>query len=145
MRTFEILEHTADVGLKVYGTSPPTLFINALTGFYELITDYSHLTRCGDKQKKIQAVSIKLDAENLEELFLKWMRELLYLFSAKQLILVNVVLKELGPERLIAEGGAQIYCPKQQEQRYEIKAVTYHSFSLQKKHEGYEAQVILDI
>ncbi len=37
-KDFELVEHTADIGLKVYGKSEKELFINAARGMFFLIT-----------------------------------------------------------------------------------------------------------
>ena len=41
MKEFELIEHTADVGLRVYGKDLPDLFANAAKGLFSLITDSS--------------------------------------------------------------------------------------------------------
>ena len=37
MKEFEILEHTADIGIMVYGKNKREIFINAARGMFEII------------------------------------------------------------------------------------------------------------
>ena len=40
---YEVIEHTADIGLKIWGKDLPSLFRDAAEGFFDLVTDFSLL------------------------------------------------------------------------------------------------------
>ena len=73
-KQYEILEHTADVGLRIYGDSYPELFANAGKAFFELISDPGRV-------EEKQAVRVEVDGEGREELFLRWLTELHFLVN----------------------------------------------------------------
>ena len=55
MKRFEFLDHTADIGVRIFGHSQADLFQNAGLALFEIITDISSITekekRCFDLQR----------------------------------------------------------------------------------------------
>lgn len=141
-RPFEILEHTADIGLRIRGKSLEELFLNAAAGLFFLIAGEDRPASAG----KAPETKMKFSEEKTEQLFLKWLRELLFYFSAKRYILDSIRFEELNEKSLRASAGGWIFDPARDEQHYEVKAVTYHQFKFEKKKDGsFEAEMILDI
>ena len=143
MKPYEILEHTADVGLRVYATNLEELFTHAGLGLFDLITDVPQLVR-REKGNVLSSV-LELREANVSDLFLKWLRELLFLFSSKRLVFFRYDFQKLTPTELRATAWAKKFDPKRDEQRHEVKAVTYHQFKLEKKEEGWIAEIVFDI
>jgi len=79
MKRFEILDHTADIGLIVYGESLKTLFENAGEAFFHLITDLKKVRRRTERR-------IEIGKEDLERLMVDWLSELLYLHDVEHLL-----------------------------------------------------------
>ena len=50
MKRFEILDHTADIGIIVYGEDLKALFENAGEAFFHLITDMKRVRRSGPEK-----------------------------------------------------------------------------------------------
>ena len=141
MKEFEILEHTADIGMAVYGKSKREVFINAARGMFEIIAGETKDLKENFYDK------IKLEADNLEGLLFAWLNELLYINETKLVILSKFKIKELSDYQLKAEvGGAKINLPSIKIIK-EIKAVTYHRLEIKKDEESglWRAQVIFDI
>ncbi|MEW5758727.1 MAG: archease [Candidatus Omnitrophota bacterium] len=138
MKKYEFIEHTADFGLRVYGKNLTDLFINAAVGLFDNIAELRRV-------KSTKRIIIELKASNLEELFISWLRELLYQFSAKEIILKDFKIKKISDTKLEAEAfGEELDLGKHRLNK-EIKAVTYHELSVKKINSGYQAQVIFDI
>lgn len=76
MKKFEVIEHTADMGIKAYGKDLSELFTNAAYGMASLITDL-------DKVNPKHIENITLKAENKEELLVSWLNEIIYLSASK--------------------------------------------------------------
>ena len=141
MKEFEILEHTADIGLIAYGKNKEQVFINAAKGMFEIIAG-------GTKNLKENFYDkIKLEADNLEGLLFAWLNELLYISETKLVILNKFEIKDLSNNKIGAEvRGMKINrlgCKIEKE----IKAVTYHRLEIKKDEvsELWSAQVIFDI
>ena len=141
MKEFEILEHTADIGIAAYGKTKREVFVNAAKGMYNIITE--------DKREFKGNFShyIKLTAGNLENLLVAWLSELLYLSETKLVVFNRFEIKELSDYQLTGKVfGKRIYQSGHKIKR-EIKAVTYHRLEVKEDKESglWRAQVIFDI
>ena len=138
MKKYEIIDHTADIGLRCWGGDLKELFANAAYGMFEIMADLQ------DVQPK-ESVKIELKAPNLEELFLSWRSELLYQYNSKEIVFKQPLIKKIS-ENLI---NAQVQGEKLDLQRHklktEIKAVTYHKLSVQKLKQNWQGEVIFDV
>jgi len=81
MKKYELIEHTADVGVKAYGKTLSEAFENAAKAMFDIITDTSEVESTGQ-------YNIELKASDLEQLLVDFLSELLYLHSANNLVLV---------------------------------------------------------
>ena len=141
MKEFEILEHTADIGIMAYGKTKREVFINAAKGMFEIIAGETKNLKENFYDK------IKLEADNLEGLLFAWLNELLYIGETRLVILNKFQIKELSDYQIKAKvGGTKIKPPSIKIER-EIKAVTYHRLEIKKDEESglWRAQVIFDI
>ena len=141
MKEFEILEHTADIGIAAYGKTKREVFINAAKGMFEIIAGENKTLKENFCDK------IKLEADNLEGLLFAWLNELLYISETKLVVLNKFEIKDLSNNKIEAEvGGAKINPPSVKIEK-EIKAVTYHRLEIIKDEKSglWRAQVIFDI
>lgn len=141
MKEFEILEHTADIGIAAYGKTKREVFINAAKGMFEIIVGETKNLKENFYDK------IKLEADSLEDLLIAWLNELLYIGETRLVILNKFQIRELSDFQIKAEvGGTKINPPSIKIEK-EIKAVTYHCLEIKKDEESglWKAQVIFDI
>lgn len=141
MKEFEILEHTADIGIAAYGKNKREVFINAAKGMFEIIAGENRNLKEDFYDK------IKLEAESLEDLLIAWLNELLYIGETRSVILNKFQIKQLSDFQIKAEvGGTKINPPSIKIEK-EIKAVTYHRLEIKKDGESglWKAQIIFDI
>ena len=141
MKEFEILEHTADIGIAAYGKTKREVFINSARGMFEIIAG-------GTKNLKENFYDkIKLEADNLEGLLFAWLNELLYIGETKLVILNKFEIKDLSNNKIEAEVKGIKINPPSVKVKKEIKAATYHRLEIKKDEESgfWSAQVIFDI
>jgi SHS2 domain-containing protein len=134
---FEIIDHTADIGLIIHGDSLQEVFVNAAAGLFSLMTDMDNI-------KPVIKQQIELSADDMESLLIDWLNELLYLLDANGVVFGKFEILELTNNKL----KAVCYGEKidgRHEIRREIKAATYHMLNLSKEGKGYKAQVIFDL
>ena len=136
MKRYELIEHTADVGIKAYGKNISEAFINAAIGMFDIITDNSKIEAVGQ-------YDIQLEAPDLEQLLVDWLSELLFLNSAKNLVFGSFNVK-IDKNRLSAQVFGEEYSKSKHKMGVEIKAVTYHMLEVSKKKPHY-VQVLFDI
>jgi len=137
MKKFEILEHTADVALRIYGKNLNELFVNAASGLMSFIIDEKEVTA---KEK----VVIKLREDNVEELLVSWLNELIFNFSAKYFLSKKFKILHIDDLGLEAEVSGEKFDAGKHKIISEIKAATYHELEVAKIKKGWQAKVILD-
>jgi SHS2 domain-containing protein len=136
MKQYELIDHTADVGIKAYGNTFSEAFENAARAMFDIITDKS-------KVKSIGSYHIELDAPELEQLLVDWLSELLFLNTAKNLVFGSFKVS-LDETHLSAEVSGEEYDTSKHKMGVEIKAVTYHMLEVKKTDKCY-VQVLFDI
>lgn len=136
---FEFFDHTADIGVHVYGNSLAELFKNAARAMYEA------LGRLHKSESNLQKL-VELQAESAEDLLHDWLAELLYEIEANHVLYDNFEIRELTPHRLKATlHGSRIDFTRSQTNE-EIKAVTYHQLRVESQSDGsWRATVIFDV
>lgn len=140
MNSFEILDHPADIGIKVKGETLEKLFINAALGTTFLITEVKDIEYTKIKKK------IDFSCKNLTELFTKWLDEVIYFFDSEGFIIRNIKLDSLNDSSLHATlEGEKLNTQKHKVKLY-LKAVTYHQLEIKKdKKDNWEAVVYFDV
>lgn len=137
-KTYELIEHTADIGVRVKGKDLRDLFKNTASAMFEIMAEKRKVTKTTKK-----TVRIEQKADNLEELFINWLNELLSLSDTKELIFSVFKINKLNKNTLQAVAiGEDI---KKYKVNTEIKAATYHELKLEKTKFGWKAEVIFDV
>lgn len=138
MKQYEVIDHTADIGLRAWGKDLKELFANAAYGCFELLADLKNVqTR--------KTVKIKLEAPNIEELFLSWLSELLYQFNTQKIIFKEFLIKQLSETTISAEAKGEAWDLTHHPLKREIKAVTYHQLNVRKVNDIWQGEVIFDV
>lgn len=134
---FELIDHTADVGIIAHGASINQAFANAARGLFSIITDLDDIREALHRD-------IEVTAPDQESLLVEWLNELIYLFDTENIIFNRFDITHLTNTQL----KARIYGEKVDSSRHElktgVKAATYHMLKV-KKNNGYQAQVLFDI
>ncbi len=144
MKTYEIIEHTADLGMRVYGRDLNTLFLNAAQAMFEIMVEVVKKESIFHKEERKKFL-VNKQGSNIEEIFVAWLSELVYLFSTEGLIMEKADIEKLEENSIQAEVRGRIFSPDFYRVKTEIKAVTYHELEVKQTDQGYEAQVIFDV
>ena len=136
-KDFEIVDHTADVGIRAYGTDMKEAFANAAKALFSLIVEPD------DTEEGIQR-DIELTAPDQESLLVEWLNEFIYLFDAENVIFSRFEITQLSDTQLKARGyGCKIDIARHKP-RMGVKAATYHMLEIEKD-DGCKVQVLFDI
>ena len=139
MKKYELIEHTADVGIRVKARTLKALFSRAAEAMFDIIAEKKHSLDHPTTQETL----IKQSADNPEELFINWLNELLSLSSAEEIIFSVFKIKKIGAKNL--EAKVIGIDSKYYRINSEIKAATYHQLKIKKNTFGYQAEVIFDV
>jgi SHS2 domain-containing protein len=126
------------MGLRCKAPTLEGLFECAARGMFEIIASL-------DDIRPTESVPVSLEAANLEELFVGWLEELLYIWESKRILLSKFTVSSVQPRSLEGEAAGEAYDPKRHELQSEIKAATYHDLQIEQKGDGWEVQVIFDL
>ena len=137
-RGYETFDHTADIGIRAWGGEFSEVFEEAAKALFSVIVDLETVTP--SKQR-----SLEVCRDSGEELFLAWLKELLYVFDTERLVLCEFKVLDLSPTKLTAEVRGEPLDNKKHGLGREVKAVTHHQFKLVRDSSRYMAEVILDI
>ncbi|MEW5986206.1 MAG: archease [Chloroflexota bacterium] len=131
---FEIVEHTADWAIRVYGRDLRHLLLNAARGMTSLMAADLEAIPLDTER------SLEWEAFDDETLLVDWLSELAYLAESEGLVFRDYALAEVAPRhwRAVVRGG-----PAAELQKH-IKAVTYHNLEITKTAEGLQVTVVLD-
>jgi len=146
--SFEILDISGDIGLKVYGKDIKEVFIEAAKGLYSLITDLGSV-------KPERALTIEVKDDNLEGLLVSFLNELIYQFDTYGFIGREISIEsnienfmQKPPETnlwLKATIMGEEFDSSRHERGLLVKAATYHNLRIFKDGDMWQAEIIFDI
>ena len=136
-RDFEIINHTADVGITAYGTNIGQAFANAARALFSLMVEL-------DNVEEVTYRDIELTAQDQESLLVEWLNELIYLFDVENIIFKRFDIIELNNAQLKARGYGERVDNSKHKLKTGVKAATYHMLRVDKG-EGCQVQVLFDI
>jgi SHS2 domain-containing protein len=134
---WRFLDHPADIRVEISGASIEEFFTNAAFALTHVLSGGKDLEWEGTGK-------IELTADNIEELFINWLRELLFQHEVNGFLPMGIDFLALDDINLSAEVMRGRH-GKSHEAEVEIKGVTYYGLSVEKSEAGYSAKVIFDI
>ncbi len=138
MIKYILIDHTADIGIDVFGGSLQELFTNAAFALFDIITDLSKVE--GTVEYKINISGI-----DKEQLLVNWLSELLYLHDVKNLLFKDFCITDIKDNQLNASIRGEVFREDKHVIKTEIKAVTHHCLSIVQEDHQWKARVIFDI
>ena len=138
MHRYQIFDHTADIGINVFGKTLKELFVNGAYALFDLMIDLK-----GVRQEEVR--SIAAEGLDVSELWVNYLRECLYLFHGEALLLSDCHIDAITHKHVTATLRGEFYDPARHEIRQDIKAVTYHQATIQETPQGWSGKVIFDV
>jgi len=135
---YKLIDHTADLGIHVFGSDEKELFSNAAMAMFDVITDIEKLE--GSRKHNVHVTG-----DDRPELMVNWLRELLYLWAGKEMLVKRVDIIAISENELSAIALVEAYDPERHVVKSEIKAVTYHQIIVERRSSGWEAKIIFDV
>ena len=135
---YKTFDHTADLGVEVYGRDRSQLFSNAGVALFDLISGINAI-------EARSALPVTVEGSDCEDLMVNWLRELLYLHQVKRYLLTSFVIHELDECLLKATVRGERFDARRHELLREIKAVTYHQLTIDQGEEEWTARIVFDI
>jgi SHS2 domain-containing protein len=136
--SWQLLDHTADLGMDVEGSSLEEVFACAGRAIFELMAE-------------LDAVEIRVSRDlvvegtDLADLWVNFLREALYLWSGESLLIKEVQIRQIADTALEATLSGEAYDSGRHVLNMEIKAATYHQAEVVRTPKGWKGRVIFDV
>ena len=139
MRPYEIIEHTAEIGVRAYGGNLEELFAHMAQGMFSLIVP-------PEEVQPQTSFTLKVNSDSLDRLMVAWLRELLFLFDTKRFLGRIFQVRFTDSLSLEATVSGEDLEFERHHVDKEVKAVTYCDLSVTQNPDGtWVSQVIFDI
>jgi SHS2 domain-containing protein len=138
MMGYEFLDHTGDLGIRVWAANVKEIFQEAARALFDIITDL-------DKVEVRITREVTVQGPGRDELLVTWLSELLYLHEVEGLLFCDFELTEIGERGAKGMAMGEEFDEGRHAIKTSIKAVTYHQLEIKEKDGLWQAQVIFDI
>lgn len=135
---YRILEHPSDMGIEALGSSMKEVFEYAALGLVSIIVDPATID-------PVEQRYVKLKGSDPENLLVKWLSEVLYLYDGQEFLVSDVTIERLTscePEA-VATGETADEC--KHSFKTDVKAITYHQLKVEEREDGCVVRVFIDI
>ncbi|MGE5699322.1 MAG: archease [Deltaproteobacteria bacterium] len=136
-RSYRFLPHTADIRLEVRGSDLAGLFEAGVSSLFSLITDRRRI-------RAKETRTIEVAGNDLEERLFILLREALLLFSADR-FLIRSARGRMKASGVTMEVRGEAYDASRHAVFREIKAVTAHGISVERKAGRFVARFVVDV
>jgi SHS2 domain-containing protein len=135
---YRILEHPSDLGIEASGRSLKEVFEYAALGLVSVIADPATID-------PLERRFITLKGSDHENLLVKWLSEILYLYDGQQFLTSDVDITRLTPQELEAAVTGESVDDQKHTLRTDVKAITYHQLKVDDRKDACLVRVFVDI
>jgi SHS2 domain-containing protein len=135
---YRVFDHTADLGLEIYGTDEKELFLNAAFAVFDTMTELDHVSAHEKRH-------FSVEGSDREDLLINFLREILYMYNGEGFLLKDSSISDIGNRHVIGTVRGEVFDPEKHRIKMEIKAVTYHQIEVGKTPHGWKGRVIFDV
>jgi len=135
---YRLFNHTADLGIDVFGETQADIFSHAALALFDLMVDAAGM-------QTTQCREMVIEGADRTDLFVNFLREILYLFNGEGLVLTACRIMQIDAKRLTAEIHCGRYDARTDRVKTEIKAVTYHQVAVVQTAKGWQGRVVFDV
>ena len=120
MHRYQLIEHTADIGLTARGRTMGEAFGNAAFGMFAIMTEIRRV-------REQVSLTVNIRETSLETLLVAWLDELLYINDVEHLLFRRFEVVLLPENRLEATCIGDHFDQSRHQMKIGIKATTYHT------------------
>ena len=135
---FAILDHPADLGIEAHGKTLAESFEQAALGLMFVIVDLATVEPAHLKE-------VHLKAADVEQLLVKWLAEILYLYDGQRFVASQFTITRIAPDQLEAAVRGENLSATKHRTKLDVKAITYHQLLVCQNEKGATVRVFLDI
>jgi SHS2 domain-containing protein len=137
-KRFEFIEHTGDIGVRVFGGTREELFQHAAEALFEVITDLETV-------EPRETREVVIEADGWDSLLVSWLSEFIYLLDTQKMLFRDFNILSLNENRIEAAAGGEPYDEEKHAIKTTVKGATYHRLRIFQAGEMWVGEVILDL
>ena len=137
-KKFEFIDHTGDIGIRVFGENREEIFQHAAEALFAVITDL-------DTIEPRETRDITVEADGWEALLVSWLSEFIYLLDTQQMLFRNFTILSLDENRIAVRADGEPYNEDKHPIKTTVKGATYHQLRIFRQGDVWVGEVILDI
>jgi len=138
LKKYRTFDHTADLGIEVYGRTIEELFANASFALYDVMSDIRHTEQREER-------GIQTGGSDWADLLVNFLRETLYLFNGEGWLVQACRIDSITNYAVKAVVAGEAFDPSRHTVKMEIKAITYHQAAVLETATGWKGRVICDV
>ncbi|MEN6357503.1 MAG: archease [Armatimonadota bacterium] len=135
---FELIEHTADIGVIGYGGSKAEAFESAAFGMFSIVADL-------DKYVPTDIIEVVSAGDDDVALLERFLSSLIVLFDGDGLLPLDFEIIDMSAGRLVCMVSYRKIADDIEWLGPSIKAVTYHKMLVDQSDSSWRAQAIFDV
>ena len=138
MAAYEIMEHTADVGVVATGETLAEAMSWLARGMFSVVADLEAV-------EPLESIEVSVRSTGAEDLAVDWLNELLYRHEAEAFLPMrfDVTVDESGTHLTALCTGERVDAERHG-MLTSVKAATYHGLEVS-RNDGWRIQVVLDV
>ena len=137
-RSYELLEHPADIGFRAFGDTLPDLFANSALAMLSIAGEPAAV-------EPREQYPLAAESGDRESLMVDWLSEVLYWFDGKRIAFREFRVTAFRDVAIHAIGLGEPRDPARHRSHLGVKAVTYHQLKIEQRGGLWTAEVYLDI
>jgi SHS2 domain-containing protein len=138
MPPYGFLDHTADLRIEVEADTLMGLFVEGAVALFDI-------TAGVESVRVTEFREVRASGDDVNELFVDWLRELLYCFTGEGMLLSRFEITQFSETEIRARCGGEPFIGTRHEVKCEIKAVTYHGLEISGSEGKFRTSVVFDI
>ena len=135
---WQLVDHTADVALRIEAPSREALFEEAAQALMSLIVEEPASV------EERETLDFELAADDPADLLFDWLQTLLVAVELRRVLLRRFRVTLDGPGLRASASGERID-PVRHRLAHEVKAITYHALAVRATRDGWQAEVVVDV
>ncbi len=133
--SFEIIEHTADVGIRARGATLEEVFEQTTLGLIDILGVW----RPGEGHE----IEISLEGRDHGGLLVDWLNEVLYVQESRDAVFTAVAVAEVSDDRV--RGVVGVADRREPVEGTAVKAATFHRLEVRPDDDDWVATVYVDV
>lgn len=139
MARFEILEHTADVGIRAEGVDLSAVFEQATLGLLDIVGTWAPAREAAEE------VELAIEADDVGALLVDWLGEVIYIGDSRDAVVTAIEMSEVTEHRAAGTLGIAPRDEAAYEGGTQVKAITYHRLAVDQTDGAWSATVYVDV